>query len=125
MDEVLKANGNNNYKLPHISKAKTIRRSGRDIPLCLPCTSPLPLIHHPFATPAVGTAVPAAPATVSPTSSPTNSTHFDGLAGRNDSSERENEDDSLMGNGGDGDEDDDEMGIDWEDPHEEFESAWI
>jgi hypothetical protein len=30
-----------------------------------------------------------------------------------------------MGNGGDGDEDDDEMGIDWEDPHEEFESAWI
>jgi len=30
-----------------------------------------------------------------------------------------------MGNGGDGDEDDDEMGIDWEDPHEDFQEAMM
>jgi hypothetical protein len=124
MDQVLIANGNNNYKLPHMSKAKTIRRTGRDIPLRLPCTGPLPLIHPPFATPAVSTAVAgvqAAPATVSPASSPRNNTHLDGPAGGNDS----DDDDSLMGNGVDGHENDDEMEIDWEDPHEEIESAWI
>jgi hypothetical protein len=31
----------------------------------------------------------------------------------------------LTGNGGDDVADDDEMEIDWEDPHEELESAWI
>ena len=123
MDEVLKANGGNNYKLPHMSKSNTIRRTGRDIPLRLPCTGPLPPIHPPFATPAVsvaGGAVQEPPAIVSPASSPASGVRVTG----NDGNDRAG-DDSLMGNGGDGVADDDEMEIDWEDPHEELESAWI
>jgi hypothetical protein len=30
-----------------------------------------------------------------------------------------------MGDGGGGDDDDDEMGIDWEDPHEDFQEAMM
>ena len=73
-------------------------------------------------------AVQAAPAIISPASSPTNAniTHLDvpADADRYDSEEREN-DDSLMGDGGGGDDDDDEMGIDWEDPHEDFQEAMM
>jgi hypothetical protein len=120
MDEVLHANGNNNYKLPHMGKDTTIRRTGRDLPLLLACTAPLPPIHPPFATHAVTSvsmAVQAAPAIISPTLSPKNSTH---IASRN-----EKDDDSLMGNCRDGHEDADEMGIDWEDLHEDFQEAMI
>ena len=115
MDEVLKANGNNDYKLPHTGKNATIRRTGRDLPLRFPCTGLLPSIDPPLATPVVTSvaAVQAARAIISPAPSPTNtnSTHLDGPAGRYDSNKREN-DDYLMGDGGGGDDDDAGMEID-------------
>ena len=86
--------------------------------------------HPPLATPVVASVVPvkAAPAIISPASSPTNAniTNLDGPADANryDSKVREN-DDSLMEDGGGGDDDNDEMGIYWENPHEDFQEAMI
>ena len=130
MNEVLHANGKNDYKLPHTGKNATIRRTGHDLPLRLPCTIPLPPIHPHLATHAVASvaSVQTVPAIISPASSPTNAniTHLDvpADADQYDSDEREN-DDSLIGDGGGGDEDDDKMGIDSGDPHEDLQEAMM
>lgn len=39
MNEILLADGNNNYKLPHAGKDKIIRELGKQIPMRLPCTA--------------------------------------------------------------------------------------
>jgi hypothetical protein len=39
MNEILLANGNNNYKLPHAGKDKIVRELGKSIPLRLPCSA--------------------------------------------------------------------------------------
>jgi hypothetical protein len=39
MNEILLADGNNNYKLPHAGKDKIVREHGKAIPLQLPCTA--------------------------------------------------------------------------------------
>jgi hypothetical protein len=41
MNEILLADGNNNYKLPHAGKDKIVRELGKRIPLRLPCTAVL------------------------------------------------------------------------------------
>lgn len=37
MNEIIRCNGNNNYKLPHAGKDKVVRKMRRDIPFRLPC----------------------------------------------------------------------------------------
>ena len=39
MNEILLADGNNNYKLPHAGKEKIVRELGKQIPMRLPCTA--------------------------------------------------------------------------------------
>ena len=41
MNEILLADGNNNYKLPHLGKDKIVRKLGKTIPLRLPCMAVL------------------------------------------------------------------------------------
>lgn len=39
MNEIIRAGGSNNYKLPHAGKEKIVNEFGRSIPHCLPCTA--------------------------------------------------------------------------------------
>jgi hypothetical protein len=57
MNEVIKAGGSNNYKLPHFAKDRFVRTNGRPVPMRLECTA----LHPQAAAPAQAQAAAASP----------------------------------------------------------------